>query len=65
MDAVKQAQTVDVILQRIRVCFSMSTMARLYQFYTYYFGMYIQSYEDTILDLAKMERNHKKEKLSN
>ena len=43
----------------------MSTMARLYQFYSYYFGMYIQSYEDTILDLAKMERNHKKEKLSN
>ena len=65
MDAVKQAQTVDVVLQRIRVCFSMSTMARLYQFYSYYFGMYIQSYEDTILDLAKMERNHKKEKLSN
>ena len=64
MDVAKNTQNVDVIIQNIKVCFSMSTMARLYQFYNYYFGMYTQSVEDTILDLAKMERKHRKSILS-
>ena len=64
MDAIKNSQNIDVMLQNIKLCFSMSTMARLYQFYNYFFGMYTQSVEDTILDLAKMERKHKKQILS-
>ena len=58
------SQNIDVTMQNIKFCFPMNTLTRLYQFYNYYFGMYTQSVEDTILDLAKMERNHKKEKLS-
>ena len=61
MNKNQNLQNIDIILQNIRICFSMSTMARIYQFYNYYFGMYLQSVEDTILDLAKMERKHKKE----
>ena len=64
MDVEKNAQTIDVIVQNIRICFSMSTMTRLYQFYNYFFGMYTQSVEDTILELAKMERKHKKNIIS-
>ena len=58
-------QNIDVILQKIHICFSMSTMARLYQYYNYYFGMYSKSCENIILELAKMERDHKKLKLQN
>ena len=61
MNSNQNVQNIDIILQNIRICFAMSTMARIYQFYNYYFGMYLQSVEDTILDLAKMERKHKKE----
>ena len=64
MNAKDNSQNIDVMLQNIKLCFSMSTMARLYQFYNYFFGMYTQSVEDTILDLAKMERKHKKQILS-
>ena len=60
----KKSQNIEIALKNIRICIPMNTIARLYQFYNYYFGMYTQSVEDTILDLAKMERKHKKEKLS-
>ncbi len=29
-------QEVNIVLQKIRICFSMSSMARLYQYYSYY-----------------------------
>ena len=64
MDKEKNLQNIDIIIQNIVICFSMSTMIRLYQFYKYYFGIYVESVEDTILDLAKMERKHKKKILS-
>jgi len=41
----------------------MSAMARLYQYYSYYFGMYSQSNDDTALLLENMDEKHKKEKL--
>ena len=60
-----KAQEVNIVLQKIRICFSMSSMARLYQFYNYYFGLYSKSCDDVILILANMEEKNKKEKLTN
>ena len=56
-------QEVNIALQKIRICFSMSAMARLYQYYSYYYGMYCQSCDDIALILSKMDDQHKKEKL--
>ena len=56
-------QEVNISLQKIRICFSMSAMARLYQYYSYYYGMYCQSCDDIALILANMDEVHKKEKL--
>ena len=57
-------QEVNIILQKIRICFSMSSMARLYQFYSYYFGLYSKSNDDTTYILAIMDENYKKEILN-
>ena len=62
-NGITKKQEVNVILQKIRICFSMSAMARLYQYYSYYFGMYSQSNDDTALLLENMDEKHKKEKL--
>ena len=62
-DGITKAQEVNVVLQKIRICFSMSAMARLYQYYNYYYGMYSQSCDDVALLLANLEEKHKKEKL--
>ena len=62
-NGITKAQEVNVVLQKIRICFSMSAMARLYQYYNYYFGMYSQSCDDAALLLANLEEKHKKEKL--
>ena len=62
-DGITKGQEVNVVLQKIRICFSMSAMARLYQYYNYYFGMYSQSCDDVTLLLANLEEKHKKEKL--
>ena len=58
-----KSQEVNIVLQKIRICFSMSAMARLYQYYNYYYGMYCQSNDDVALILANMEEKHKKDKL--
>jgi len=62
-NGITKEQQVNIILQRIRICFSMSSMARLYQYYSYYYGMYCQSCDDIALILANMEEEHKKIKL--
>ena len=62
-NGITKAQQVNIILQKIRICFSMSAMARLYQYYSYYYGMYCQSCDDITLILANMEDEHKKLKL--
>ena len=41
LDSAKNTQTIDIILQNIRLYFPMITMARVYQFYNYYFEMYL------------------------
>ena len=60
-NGITKAQEVNVVLQKIRICFSMSAMARLYQYYNYYFGMYSQSCDDAALLLANLEDKHKKD----
>ena len=62
-NGITKMQEVNIVLQRIRICFSMSAMARLYQYYTHYYGMYCQSCDDVALVLANMDEKHKKEKL--
>ena len=62
-NGITKEQQVNIILQKIRICFSMSSMARLYQYYSYYYGMYCQSCDDIALILANMEEEHKKIKL--
>ena len=62
-NGITKTQEVNIILQKIRICFSMSAMARLYQYYSYYYGMYCQSCDDMAFLLSKMEEDHKKEKL--
>ena len=62
-NGITKIQEVNIILQKIRICFSMSAMARLYQYYSYYYGMYCQSCDDMAFLLSKMEEDHKKEKL--
>ena len=56
-------QEVNIVLQKIRICFSMSSMARLYQYYSYYYGMYSKSNDDVAYILAMMEEKEKKENL--
>ena len=56
-------QTLNILLQKIQICFSMNAMARAYQFYSYYWGLYCKSCEDCILLLADMEEENKKQKL--
>ena len=58
---ITKTQEVNIILEKIRLCFSNSSMIRLYQFYSYYFDMYSKSCDDVIYILAKMEENIKKE----
>ena len=62
-NSANKSQEINIILQEIRICFSMSSMARLYQFYNHYFGMYSKSGENTILLLAEMDEKSRKEKL--
>ena len=64
-DGISKKQKVNVIMQKIRICFSMSTMARLYQFYSHYYGMYSQSCENITLVMAEMDERYKKDKLKN
>jgi hypothetical protein len=56
-------QEVNIVLQKIRICFSMSSMARLYQYHSYYYGMYSKSNDDVAYILAMMEEKEKKENL--
>ena len=56
-------QTVKILLQKIQICFSMNVMARLYQYYSYYWGLYCKSCDDSIIMLADMEEEFKKQKL--
>ena len=58
-----QNQEVNIVLQKIRICFSMSSMARLYQYYSYYYGMYCKSNDDAMYILAKMDEKNKKMKM--
>ena len=60
---ISKSQEVNIVLQKIRICFSMSAMARLYQYYSYYYGMYSQSCDDIAFILSKMEEQHRKERL--
>ena len=56
-------QTINILLQKIQICFSMNAMARLYQYYSYYWGLYCKSSDDCIIMLADMEEIFKKQKL--
>ena len=56
-------QKINILLQKIRICFSMNAMARAYQYYSYYWGLYCKSNDDTIIMLADMEDKYKKQKL--
>ena len=58
---IAKTQEVNIVLEKIRICFSMSSMARLYQFYSYYFNMYSKSIDDVTYILAEMEEKSKKE----
>ena len=58
---ITKTQEVNIVLEEIRICFSMSSMARLYQFYSYYFNMYSKSIDDVTYILAEMEEKSKKE----
>ena len=62
-NGIDKSQEVNIVLQKIRICFSMSFMARLYQFYSYYFGMYSKSNDDVTYILATMEEKNKKERM--
>ena len=64
-NGVNKTQEVNIILEKIRICFSMSSMVRLYQFYNYYFGMYSKSCENVTYILANMEEKNKRENLKN
>ena len=56
-------QKINVLLQKIQICFSMNAMARAYQYYSYYWGLYCKSCDDCIIMLADMEEENKKQKL--
>ena len=56
-------QTINILLQKIQICFSMNAMARAYQYYSYYWGLYCKSCDDCIIMLADMEEENKKQKL--
>ena len=60
-----QAQFADILLKKIKVCVSMSSISRIMQFSLYYLEMFNKINEENIIIWNNMEREHKKEKIKN
>ena len=60
-----QTQYADILLKKIKVCISMSTMGRISQFVLYYSEMFYKIIEKNLAIWENMEKEHKKEKMKN
>ena len=60
-----QTQYADILLKKIKICISMSTISRVSQFAFYYLDMFNKINEKSLLDLEKMEREHQRIKMKN
>ena len=60
-----QIQYADILLKKIKVCISMSTIGRIMKFGLYYLEMFNKIIEKNLILWNNMEMEHKKEKLKN